>query len=92
MPQASFAWRSVLLFGAGLSIVLTLNIMRQHQVIDAETEGLLRLGVNGVLGTMMVYWAVTGIVNSALRLAMTVPDSSLRISGAPTEPPLMATL
>ena len=67
-----FAWTSTLLFAISIAVVVTLNILQKHALIDKQMEGLLRLLVNGSLAMILIHLTFQYSVAILLRVAIVV--------------------
>ena len=73
MPgKSKFAWWAATLFAIVAFSVVTLNVLQQNRLIDKQTEGLLRLVINGGLGSALVVKCFRSSLTRSLHYAIVV--------------------
>ena len=74
MPRdkSQFAWQSAAVFTVAIACVLALNLLKKHDLIDGQTEGLLRLAVNATLGSVLIFNCIRAPIERALRFTIIV--------------------
>lgn len=70
VEKSRFAWQSVTLFALGAAGVVLLNILKRHDLIHAETEGLVRLILNATWGSLLIYSSIRVPLDGMLRLCI----------------------
>ena len=72
VEKTRFAWQSFFLLAATVACILILNILKRHELIEAHTEGLLRLILNSTLGSILLWLSYRAPIGSLLKTCIFV--------------------